>query len=264
MISTGIYPPRPPASSTRSVLCAIWREFQITHINALLHRVTVLASSGDTGAANYELNGVDLYPFRAIGWPSSDPLVTSLGGTQLHLDANGNRTAPDNVWNDTALLGSPAAGSGGLSSVFRRPFYQDRVIRVVGRRRGTPDMSMSAAVNGGVLVYLGFPGVPAGYYIFGGTSEASPLFSGIVAIADQAAGHRLGLLNPYLYALGDGPRSGIVDITRGNNTVTFTNSNGQTYTVQGYDAVPGYDLASGLGTADGARLVGQLAGFGRF
>ena len=69
--------------------------------------------------------------------------------------------------------------------------------------------------------------------------RGQPLFSGIAAIADQAAAHRLGLLNPDLYALGDGPRSGIVDITRGNNTVTFTNSNGRTYTVQGYNAVHG-------------------------
>jgi subtilase family serine protease len=120
---------------------------------------------------------------------------------------------------------------------------------------------MSAACNGAVIVYENFP-PPAGWYPVCGTSEASPSFSGLVAIADQVAHRDLGLLNPSLYALGDGPGSGLIDITRGNNTVTFQQpSTGQTITVQGFDARRGYDLASGLGTPDGARLVAQLAGY---
>ena len=235
------------------------------YVNAARHQVTVLGASGDAGATDDESDLIDFYPFRVDSWPSTDPLVTSVGGTQLHLDQNGNRTAPDNVWNDTTLLG-PAAGGGGVSSVFTRPQYQDGVAPVVGSSRGTPDVSMSAAVNGGANVYMSFAGLPGpGWYIIGGTSEATPLFSGIVAVADQAAHHRLGLLNPTLYGLRGGRGSGIVDITNGNNTVTFTEQDpsapdyGNTYTVQGFDAVPGYDLASGLGTADGARLVFRLA-----
>jgi subtilase family serine protease len=242
------------------------------YFNALVHRVTVLASSGDSGptdqsAANGPLD--NWFTNRNVGWPSSDPLVTSVGGTQLTLDANGNRTAPDQVWNDTALFGSPAAGGGGVSSVFSRPFYQTGVRRTVGISRGAPDVSMSAAVNGAALVYLsvvnsaqGFAG-PA-FYLVGGTSEASPLFSGIVAIADQAARHDLGWLDPTLYDLGDGSRSALTDITVGNNSVFGTQAlppvAGQTFSVQGFNAVPGYDLASGLGTIDGARFVGELAG----
>jgi subtilase family serine protease len=255
------------------------------YFNALVHRVTVLAAAGDGGATDdsaYDptTGAVNYYPFRVDSWPSSDPLVTSVGGTQLHLDTNGNRTAPDNVWNDTFnpnVVGpsgpSPAAGAGGVSAVFGRPFFQDSVAGVVGGARGTPDVAMSAAVDGAAIVYLsvvntayGLPG-PA-YYPVGGTSEASPLFSGIVAIADQAAGHRLGWLDPALYALGDGFRSPITDITIGNNSVAGTQQlppvAGQTFSVTGYNAVPGYDLASGLGTADGARLVSALAGSGRF
>ena len=225
--------------------------------NAEAHGVTVLASTGDTGAANYEKSGASLYPFKAVGWPASDPLVTAVGGTQLHLNNAGARTAPDNVWNDGNLCGSiQCAGSGGVSAVFSRPFYQDGVAGVVGAQRGIPDISMSAAVNGGALVYMSFGGIDGpGYYIIGGTSEASPEFSGIVAVADQAAGHDLGLLNPSLYAIGDGPSSGIVDITLGNNTVTLPTG----ATLLGYNAVPGYDLASGLGTSDGAQLVAALA-----
>lgn len=237
--------------------------------NAAANGVTVLAASGDAGATDYELNLTDFYPFRVIDWPTSDPLVTSVGGLQLHLDAFGNRIAPDSVWNDTYnpnVVGptpAPAAGSGGVSSVFSRPFYQDGVRWVVGGdRRGTPDVSLSAAVNGGVNFYESYPGVAGSWGIVGGTSEASPLFSGIVAIADQIAGHPLGLLNPSLYQLGDGWGSGLTDITHGNNTVTFTNSNGVTYTVQGYNAGRGYDLASGLGTANPA-LPFELAALSR-
>jgi subtilase family serine protease len=237
------------------------------YLNAAAHDVTVLGSSGDDGATDATSDGTDLYPFRVNSWPSSDPLVTSVGGTQLHLGANGFRTAPDNVWNDTALLNSPASGGGGLSTVFSRPFYQNGVAGIVGHSRGTPDVSMSAAVDGGANVYWSFPATdqPNGWQVVGGTSEASPLFSGVVAVADQAAGHRLGLLNPSLYALGDQGRSGLTDITSGNNTVSFSQGTPpETFTVDGFEAAPGYDLASGLGTANGTRLVSQLSGSGRF
>jgi subtilase family serine protease len=242
------------------------------YFNALAHRVTVLAASGDAGPTDYTLNLSDLFPFRVNSWPSSDPLVTSVGGTQLHLDATGNRTAPDNVWNDTFdgnVVGdtpSPAASGGGRSAVFARPFYQNGVASETGRSRGTPDISMSAAVNGAAVVYLGFPGVTAGYHLIGGTSEASPLLSGVVAVADQAAHRDLGLLNPTLYGLGDRGPSGIDDVVGGDTTVQFTNTDlfGGTHTVKGFKADRGYDLATGLGTPDGYRLVGQLPRWGSF
>jgi subtilase family serine protease len=201
--------------------------------NALFHGVTVLGASGDFGSI--------------VVWPSSDPLVTSVGGTQLHLDATGRRTAPDNVWND----GHGASG-GGPSQVFRHPIFQFGVRTGAGAHRATPDISMSAAVNGGVIVYVSAPGFPPGYSVFGGTSEATPLFAGIVAIADQIAGHRLGWINPSLYRLPRRPHPGLVDITTGNNTFIPN--------VPGFTASPGYDMASGLGTLDAYRFAHALAG----
>ncbi len=228
--------------------------------DAAAHHVTVLASSGDEGATGDELDGSTLYPYRVVGWPASDPLVTAVGGTKLSLDNTGNRLSPDVVWNDSDI-GIDAAGGGGVSAIFARPFYQIGVSKVVGSKRGMPDISMSAAVNGGAWVYMSFAGIESpgvsnpGYYIFGGTSEASPLFSGIVALADQYAHHRLGLINPALYTLGalnraGVPRTGIVDVTSGNNTLGG---------VTGYAATPGYDLASGWGTVDAAKFVPALA-----
>jgi subtilase family serine protease len=225
--------------------------------------VTVLAASGDAGATSSTLSGTSVYLHRAVDWPASDPLVTGVGGLQYFLDATGNQTQPPSVWNDTSLLGSLASGSGGRSVVFSRPWYQNSVKNRVGGHRGIPDISLSAAVNGGALVYLSSAIVPnAGYYPFGGTSEASPEFAGVVAIADQAAGHDLGLINPALYALNAHHAAGIVDITTGTNTVTFSQG-GTNHTVIGFDARVGYDLASGVGGMDGAAFVPELVAAAR-
>ena len=221
--------------------------------DAARHHVTVLAASGDTGATNDEPDGATLYPYHAIAWPSSDPLVTSVGGTQLLLAQDGNKIRPDQVWDD--MYG---AGGGGLSSIFSRPGYQDSVASVVGRSRGTPDISMSAAVSGGCWVYQSFEPGGKGWMILGGTSEATPIFAGVVALADQLAGHRLGNIDAALYALGtaswinnDQYPTGIADVTTGDDSYGGK--------VAGYAAGPGYDLASGWGTVDAFRFVPALA-----
>ena len=84
------------------------------------------------------------------------------------------------------------------------------------------------------------------------------MFAGIVALTDQVAGHSVGFINPALYALSAEHAPGLVDVTKGNNTVSFT-QNGTLYTVQGYSARPGYDLASGVGTVNAALFVPELA-----
>ena len=238
-------------------------------MNAYFHGVTVLAASGDDGSTE-PLNqaATRLSPTPVTTWPPSDPLVTGVGGTQLHLDASGARTAPDSVWNDGYNRhldkiffgndGPDAVASGGGRSVdFPRPWYQRSVAGVVGSARGVPDISMSAACNGAVDLYESFPGVTPGWYLTCGTSESTPLFAGIVALADQMAGHRLGLINPALYKLSAEDAAGIRDITRGSNTVSYVE--GKTViTVRGHSARPGYDLASGVGTVDAASFVPEL------
>jgi subtilase family serine protease len=220
--------------------------------DAAQHHVTVLAAAGDTGATNDKPDGATLYAFRAVAWPSSDPLVTSVGGTQLLLAQDGNKIQPDQVWNDDY-----GASGGGLSTVFPRPVFQNGVADVVGSHRGTPDISMSAAVTGGAWIYQSFEPGGAGWEILGGTSEATPIFAGVVALASQKAGHPLGRIDNALYALGAQSRikgdplgTGILDVTTGNNTFGD---------VTGYTAQPGYDLASGWGTVDAARFVPALA-----
>jgi subtilase family serine protease len=141
---------------------------------------------------------------------------------------------------------------------FSRPSYQNGVRNVVGNQRGVPDISMSAACNGSVDTYGSFGGAPVGWSPACGTSEATPLFAGIVALADQVAGHPLGLINPALYRLAAEGAPGIVDVRSGNNTVSFSQG-GHEHTVRGFTATQGYDLASGVGTVNAAYFVRELA-----
>ena len=94
---------------------------------------------------------------------------------------------------------APCASTGGLSAIFPRPAYQGSESATVGDHRGVPDVSMSASLSGGILFYESFTGKGTWSHC-GVTSAASPEFAGIVAIADQYAGRRLGLINPALYA----------------------------------------------------------------
>jgi subtilase family serine protease len=230
--------------------------------------VTVLTAAGDSGAADVKLDQSTYYLFPVTSWPDSDPLVTGVGGTQLHFSARGKPTAPT-VWNDTYNKAAnefadgnagpnPLAGGGGRSVLFGRPSYQNGVRNVVGSHRGVPDISMSAACNGSVDTYSTYRGAPAGWSPACGTSEATPLFAGIVALADQVAGHPLGLINPALYRLAAEGAPGIVDVKSGNNTVSF-NQGGHERTVRGFAAIPGYNLASGVGTVNAAYFVRELA-----
>ena len=120
---------------------------------------------------------------------------------------------------------------------------------------------MSAACDGAVNVYSSFPGQRPGWSLTCGTSEATPEFAAIVALADQVAGHPLGLINPTLYALSARRAPGIVDVTSGNNTVSFYQGTPRTpHTVTGYPARAG--LRPGHRGRHGQRsmFVYELAG----
>jgi subtilase family serine protease len=245
------------------------RSLRGAYIDAARQGVTVLAASGDSGAADSTFNEVTYYLHRVTSWPDSDPLVTGVGGIRLHLNAAGDNVKRPTVWNDTDNVAAnefvvgdagpdPLAGGGGRSVIFTRPGYQNGVRDVVGDRRGVPDISMSAACNGAADMYQSFAGEPAGWYPTCGTSEATPEFAGIVALADQVAGHPLGLINPYLYQLSARHAPGIVDVVSGDSTVSFRQG-GRLHTVYGFRARPGYDLASGVGTVNAPDFVRELA-----
>jgi subtilase family serine protease len=238
------------------------------YIDAARNHITVVTGSGDQGVTNYTKN-YDYYLHPALAWPGDDPLITSVGGSELHLNAAGGHTSPDTVWNDTYNAAAqkaifhvkppvPTAGGGGRSVIFARPRYQNGVATLAGPHRAVPDISMSAACDGAADYYHTFAGWPKGWALFCGTSESGPLMAGVVALADQVAGHPLGLINPAIYTMYAEHLPGLVDITRGDNTVTFRQG-GKMHTVRGFSARRGYDLVSGVGTIYAPDFVPELA-----
>jgi subtilase family serine protease len=231
---------------------------------AASRHITVVASSGDTGAAGQGENG-NYYRYPAIIWPASSLYVTAVGGTRLNLNASGARNGLDTAWNDTYSSAvsnfyygddgpNPLATGGGKSAYYRRPGYQNGVRSITGNQRGIPDISMSASCSVAVNVFETFTGGQGGWTASCGTSESAPMFAAIVALADQAAGHPLGLVNPALYALAAKHAPGIVPVASGNNTVSFSGR-----TVHGYSVRHGYNLVTGLGTVNGQYLIPELA-----
>ncbi len=187
-----------------------------------------------------------VYPRPVVEWPASDPLVTAVGGTELKLSPAGQRLAPDIAWDE---------GGGGRSAIFTRPSYQDGVASVTGGHRGIPDISLDASCQSAVPVYGSYLG-GGGWQTSCGTSLATPLMAGIVALADQVAGHPLGLINPALYKMLAARSPGLTDVVSGDNALRADDG---TPTIPGFSARPGYDLVSGVGTVNGARFVPELA-----
>ncbi len=216
---------------------------------AVAKGMTLFASSGDSGAAEPTCDGSGL--FKAASTPASDPNVTGVGGTDLHADSINGTYQSETTWNESAIFGGAVAGGGGQSVLFHRPLYQ--ALATHDRTRDVPDVSYNAAVFDGVIV--AFQG---GFFLFGGTSAGSPQWAGIQAIVNQIAGHRMGNINPALYALALLPSKikPFHDIADGSNN-SVPDGNGGTIT--GFTAVNGYDMATGIGSPNIGALAPLIA-----
>jgi len=225
---------------------------------AVARGITLLASSGDDGAAQPSCDGKSL--IKAASTPASDPNVTGVGGTTLHANGTTGAYQSETTWNESGLFGEAAAGGGGLSVLYKRPLYQLAATNWrtgFGLMRQVPDVSYNAAVFNGVIVVWTVPGSggPAAFR-FGGTSAGSPQWAGIMAITDQLAGRRLGNINPSLYSISLLSGSAYHDIADGSNN-SVPDGNGGTIT--GFTAVPGYDMATGIGSPIASVLSPLLA-----
>lgn len=209
------------------------------------------AASGDQGAYDclqaIERPG-DPPARRDIGvdMPAAAPGVTGVGGTRISLAADGSRLS-EAAWEGPA---ETAGGGGGVGGYFSRPSWQRA--RGVGDlaldprdRREVPDVSAIAdPATSGAYDIDGSP------VIEGGTSQAAPIWAGIMALTDQYLvrhrAHRLGFANPALYSLARGswPFPAFHDVVAGSNLA--------------FPASPGYDMATGLGTPDAWNLAKDL------
>jgi subtilase family serine protease len=230
--------------------------------------ITLFASSGDEGAAQTTCDGASWV--RAASHPASDPLVTGVGGTELHA-SNYTSASPGTyqsevAWNEppgTAADSSLSTG-GGFSVIFDEPPYQQATLPG-GKQRAVPDVAYSAAVLHGVLVRWSVlftnPAPTQGWFLFGGTSAGSPQWAGLTALANQKAGGRLGFLNSAIYQIGKINKTyaaSFHDIASGNNSVLEFDANNNPVIVDGFAAATGWDATTGAGTPLNSTLVDNL------
>lgn len=203
-------------------------------LSAAAAGIPVTVATGDCGVvqnlpvASSQCGDTSATPDTAT-WDDS-PWVTAVGGSVPNLDILGHRLGPDPVWH----RGKLSAGAG-YSSVYPRPAYQDRVGTITrSAMRSVPDITMDAQ---------------------DGTSEAAPMFAGVLALAAQLNHGSIGPLNNVLYNVL-GPReaqAGIADVVTGNNSATSP-----TVFVPGLAATTGFDVVSGWGTIDASKFVPDL------
>jgi kumamolisin len=202
------------------------------------------ASAGDFGST------CDGLGFTGVAWPASSAFLTAVGGTRLTLDRANQRTS-EVVWNDLKWVPATrggGVGGGGFSVASIRPPFQ-RGLGLPGNSRTTPDVSAAASQ------FPGWPVVLAGHWVTdAGTSAAAPLVASSLAIlsADQRRQHLppVGPANGLFYSEATHAPGTLWDIVRG--------ANGYLRKVPARHAKRGYDLASGLGVPQFARLGAAL------
>jgi hypothetical protein len=211
--------------------------------------------SGDSGA----------YP-GAIDEPADDPYLTIVGGTTLTTTSEGGSWRSETVWltpASTDILGDytpEAASGGGVSFAYAIPVWQQGISMTANQgsttMRNLPDVAL---VANNVDIYWGsdfYDGILAGDYPAAGTSLATPLWAGFMALVNQQAAANgqppVGFANPALYAIGKSTNyhACFHDITSGNDVTSSSPSK--------YAAAAGYDLCTGWGTMIGSNLLSAL------
>jgi subtilase family serine protease len=231
-----------------------WTSAEVATINSALkdaaaRHVTVVVASGDYGAIG---NGSSK-PIKEVSLPASDPWALAAGGTTLTANPVTGAYQSETVWN--VQSGSPDGSGGGFSKLFARPSYQNGVSGI-GAMRGVPDVAGEATGTSGMALAFKAPGGGDEFIGAGGTSAAAPFWAGLIALADQEAGHALGFVNPAIYRIAQSPQyhKAFHDITAGNNTVSLNGT-----TITGYEAGTGWDPVTGWGTPDAQVLIPLLA-----
>jgi subtilase family serine protease len=238
-----------------------------TLVQAAAEGIGVYFSSGDNGDES------STFGFPTTDFPASSPWVTAVGGTSLGVTASNTR-AVETGWGTSTYSCDPTTlactrdgwlygSGGGVSVVFPKPWYQSS-LDISGR--GVPDVAAVGDPNTGYLVgqTQTFPdGAYYDEYRIGGTSLSSPLFAGLMALADQKAGFEHGFANPAFYE-NPGSFTDVlsvktavarrnfvngVDGTDGTADVlrTFDDYSGSTSQHTG----PGWDNVTGLGVPNG-------------
>jgi subtilase family serine protease len=233
--------------------------------------VTAMGGTEFTGDSTATpVNGVA--PSQTYWNSSSDPNDTS---------ASAFAYIPETVWNDTGTTGTNVATGGGASncafknannqcsSGFPKPSWQTGNGVPQDGVRDVPDISFASSPNHDGYITCSQGSCQTGYRrnsdqtftVIGGTSAASPVFAGVVALANQKLGARQGNINPQIYSLAASAPWAFNDITTGDNKVNCTvGTTDCAASPIGYSAAVGYDLATGWGSLDVSGFLNALAG----
>ncbi len=212
-------------SDNETVLDPIFKEF-------MAQGQTLFVATGDDGSGT---------PGNVV-WPSDDPYVTAVGGTDLVTNGPGGTWKSETGWSGTA--GAPSKNNIPIPSYQQLPGVINKSNGGSTTLRNYPDVSAEANTN----QYSCYDGGCNGGN--GGTSYAAPQWAGLTAMANQQSikngGSTLGFLNPAIYEIGVGTGydSDFHDIISGNNGK--------------YNAVTGYDLVTGWGSPIGPNLINAL------
>jgi len=208
--------------------------------------IPLLVATGDCGvvqtlpAASSQCGDTTTVPDTAT-WDDS-PWVTAVGGSVPVVNSHHELGGPPRLWrapcNHSGSTTVTCSSAAGFSKVFARPSYQDGVASVTrSGMRSVPDITMDGT---------------------DGTSEASPLLAGVLALATQENKADLGPINPVLYGtLGPaGIKAGIRDVVGGNDSFGLPDGP----VVAGFTPIAGFDVASGWGTVGAPAFVPALVG----
>ena len=186
----------------------------------------------------------------AIAFPSDNPNITLVGGTTLTMSNLGAAWSSETVWNWGGGIGS----SGGISTYYTIPTWQRGISMTASKgsttMRNVPDVALTAD---NICVIYNNGNIDTNV---GGTSCATPLWAGFLALVNQQAAANgqppIGFLNPAVYAIGKGAgyTNCFHDITTGNNTRSGSSTT--------FYAVTGYDLCTGWGTPAGNNMINGL------
>jgi subtilase family serine protease len=222
----------------------------------------IFQEMGVQGQSFFKASGDgDAYVVDPIPWPNDDPYITLVGGTELSMSGTGAAYSSETVYN-TGLKATSWGGNGdeyywgsggGVSSTYPLPDYQSGTSMSLNggstTMRNLPDVAMVAYQ---IEVYYGEGGLGQ----FGGTSFASPLWAGFMALANERIESlglpSVGFANPLLYTIGNSPNypNAFHDITTGSNSWPGSGTN--------YPATIGYDLCTGWGSPNGINLINAL------
>jgi subtilase family serine protease len=234
--------------SFRNTLSAPWglgtvEEYNKEYAWSVSEKITLIHPSGDGGSNNTVPWGTGVFVTgRDSYWmPNYSPYVTAVGGTSFARQCCTGPPTFEEGWERSG---------GGPSNLFPEPAWQTGLGVPQNGFRNIPDIALDASCD----TPYAFDYDNDQETWFCGTSVGAPTFAGIVADIDQAAGGRVGFLNPTLYALAASDPSVYHEITSGCSLVQVGSS-----TETGYCAHPGWNFVTGWGSIDAAKLAKHLA-----